>query len=258
MQGAAARVVTGATPSRATATAGARDLLSAPADEGAPWAGFGAGAKGIAPGAGRRVLDVLVATVGLLLLGVPMLLVALAVRVDSAGPALFRQTRIGQGGRPFTIYKFRTMRTGSAGSMLTSITRFGRFLRRTHVDELPQLLHVLSGRMTLVGSRPQTPSLARRYSAESALVFQYRPGLTGPGVLGLNDDDVLPPAAVGDDAIEDFYITSIVPQRVALDLEYVQRPTPGATSLVLLRTLGRVFTCVRSRPVPQLAQATSS
>ncbi len=151
----------------------------------------------------RRVLDVAVSAVGLLVLAPLMTALGLWVRRDSPGPALLRQQRVGLGRRPFTLYKFRSMRVGgddlahrrlieaelrgedtaAAGSTKLSddarVTRSGRFLRRTSLDELPQLINVLRGDMSLVGPRPCLPWEADMFPAEFAGRFGVRPGLTG-------------------------------------------------------------------------------
>lgn len=183
--------------------------------------------RGVAPGLARRALDVLIAGIALLLFLPLLVLVALAIRVTSPGPAIFKQERTGQGRRTFTIYKFRTMVQRSGGSMLTApgddrITGLGRFLRATCIDELPQLINILVGDMTLVGPRPQTLSLAARYPEAAAEVLEHRPGLTGPGVIRMNDEDVLPGATRD---VEDFYFRRVVPARAALDLAYLADPT---------------------------------
>ncbi len=106
------------------------------------------------------------------------LLVALGVKLTMGAPVLFRQERAGLNGQHFTFLKFRTMRSGE-GSDATRLTRFGAFLRRTSLDELPQLFHVLSGKMSLVGPRPLPVAYLPRYSAEQARRHEVRPGITG-------------------------------------------------------------------------------
>ncbi|MFN2495472.1 MAG: sugar transferase [Pseudonocardiaceae bacterium] len=160
----------------------------------------------------RRVVDLTLAVLALLLLALPMLALALAIRLDSPGPALFRQRRIGLGGRPFTMYKFRTMRAGagagagdealrdliarelrgedtsSEGSTKLArdprLTRLGRFLRRTSLDELPQLINVVQGHMALVGPRPCLDWEAEMFPGAFAQRFAVRPGLTGLWQVG--------------------------------------------------------------------------
>ena len=134
----------------------------------------------------KRVLDLTLGLIAAVVATPVMLLIALAVRCDSAGPALFRQQRVGRGGRTFLIFKFRTMSVDSpsfgpkpARMDDERVTRVGRFLRRTSLDELPQLLNVLRGEMSLVGPRPEQPFLAERYADWQRERLQVLPGMTG-------------------------------------------------------------------------------
>jgi lipopolysaccharide/colanic/teichoic acid biosynthesis glycosyltransferase len=203
------------------------------------WSSAEVVSRGVAPGAARRALD-LVAGAAALLLSTPLiLLVALAVKLSSPGPVIFRQVRVGQAGLPFTLYKFRTMRPGTSGPEVTRgsdprITRVGKLLRTTGIDELPQFVNVLRGDMTLVGPRPETPALAERYPAECRVVFRHRPGLTGPTQVRLRDKDVLPPRGVAD--LEGYYLRELVPTRVALDFSYLDDPSLARTIGMLWRT----------------------
>jgi len=151
----------------------------------------------------KRGLDLLCAVVGLLLLSPLFLVVALCVRADSPGPVFFRQERVGRGGKVFRIHKFRTMVVDapSLGPGLTvgedaRITRIGRWLRRTKIDELPQLLDVLGGRMSLVGPRPELPRYVSSYPpALRELLLGVRPGITDPASLRYADEASLLAAA---------------------------------------------------------------
>jgi lipopolysaccharide/colanic/teichoic acid biosynthesis glycosyltransferase len=199
--------------------------------------------SGIPPGVARRLLDVALSASMLVVLSPLLVLVALAVRL-SGGTALFRQSRVGQGGIPFTMYKFRTMIPGSPGPLVTApgdprITRIGRLLRATKIDELPQFLNILLGDMTLVGARPEAVGLAGRYPAECRAVFRYRPGLTGPGQLWLPDWAVLPRPedAEVDVDVDEHYLGKVVPGRAPLDIEYLERPTIRRTVGLLVETL---------------------
>jgi lipopolysaccharide/colanic/teichoic acid biosynthesis glycosyltransferase len=151
----------------------------------------------------RRAVDLAVVVVALLVLMIPMLCIAIAVRCSSPGPAFYRQQRIGRGGRPFTMYKFRTMRVGGSDAQHREliarelrgedtsvngswkidrdprVTRVGAFLRRTSIDELPQLINVLLGQMSLVGPRPCLDWEAEMFPARFAERFDVPPGLTG-------------------------------------------------------------------------------
>jgi len=151
----------------------------------------------------RRAVDLSVVVVALLVLMIPMLVIAMAIRWSSPGPAFYRQQRIGRGGRPFTMYKFRTMRVGGSDAQHREliarelrgedtsvngswkidcdprVTRVGAFLRRTSIDELPQLINVLRGQMSLVGPRPCLDWEAEMFPARFAERFDVPPGLTG-------------------------------------------------------------------------------
>jgi len=196
---------------------------------------------GVGPGWPRRTLDVVVSLAALLLLLPVLALMALAVRCSGAGPVLFRQVRLGQGGVPFVIYKFRTMRPGAGGPEVTPaddlrVTRAGQLLRASGLDELPQLLNILRGDMTLVGPRPETPALARRYPDDCKVVFEHRPALTGPSQVRLRDKDVLPLGQALDH--EELYLRELVPLRTALDLEYLADPSLRRTFGLLAETVG--------------------
>ncbi|MGB3828342.1 MAG: sugar transferase [Ornithinimicrobium sp.] len=189
-------------------------------------------------GSFRRVLDVVVASTALVALAPVGAAIGVAIRVTSPGPVVFHQQRIGRGGAEFTILKFRTMGCHHAGSDLTArqdarVTRVGAVLRRTSLDELPQLINVLRGDMTLVGPRPETVDLSARYPPSTQWVLQHTPGITGPTQIWLRDSATLP--EVGDDP-EEWYLRELVPRRVRCDWEYLRDPSPTATVSVLAQT----------------------
>jgi len=173
----------------------------------------------------KPLCDFLGAVALLLLLGPFMIATAIAVKLDSPGPALFVQDRVGRGGRLFRIYKFRSMRTDQSGPVLTQvgdtrITRIGRFIRRTSLDEFPQLFNILKGEMSFIGPRPEVPSIvASDYTAEMKGALTVRPGLSGWAQIHGRDD--LP-----------------VPQKLAYDLEYVRRVSPLLDLRICLLTPG--------------------
>ncbi|GAA2596074.1 sugar transferase [Actinomadura fulvescens] len=198
---------------------------------------------GIAPSTGRRVLDIAGALAGLVLLSIPLLCLYLLVRLTSPGPGVFRQTRVGQGGRPFVMYKFRTMREGVGGLTVTAtcdprLTRVGKVMREWSLDELPQLVNVLRGHMTLVGPRPETYDLAVHYDARCRWIFDHRPGLTGVSEVRFRDFDVLPP---GEEVDLVNYIERIVPARVQIDACYLGDPSMRATFRALWDTVRHVL-----------------
>jgi lipopolysaccharide/colanic/teichoic acid biosynthesis glycosyltransferase len=181
------------------------------------------------------------------------MVVAVAVRCTSRGPVLFRQRRVGAGQRPFVLLKFRTMTVGDPGGPQVTtatdprVTGVGRVLRRTSVDELPQLWNVLRGQMTLVGPRPETIDLAARYPEHCRWVLDHVPGLTGPSQIRFRDADCVPSGATD---VEAYYLEVLVPQRVAVDATYLQSPSVRATLTVMAQTLGYL---VGRRPSPATA-----
>jgi lipopolysaccharide/colanic/teichoic acid biosynthesis glycosyltransferase len=207
------------------------------------------GLPSISPGAGRRTLDLMVAVLGLVALAPVLVVVLIGARLSTGGSAIYRQTRVGQGGRPFTMYKIRSMRTGQAGPEVTGpadrrVTRLGAALRMMSLDEVPQLVNVLRGEMTLVGPRPETVALALRYPAEYQGVFAYRPGLTGPVHVQLQDavpEDV--------DDVEAFYIAELLPYRTRIDLAYLKDPSLAATLGLIWQTVTYVISRVVTRVV---------
>ena len=189
------------------------------------------------------MLDVAASFVGLLLLSPILLVVAVAVRLSSPGPAIFRQQRAGRFGKPFPILKFRTMRgaSGSPGSLLTAagdsrITPLGRWLRKTKVDELPQLWNVLVGDMSLVGPRPEVPRYTAHYSEAQNKVFAERPGITGPSIV-LNEEELM----AGRPDKERYYLETVLPAKLGIDLEYCRAVCFRDDLRFLLLTLLRLF-----------------
>lgn len=188
----------------------------------------------------KRLFDLAVAATALLLLAPLLLGVALWIRLDSPGPALFRQERVGRHGRTFRIHKFRTMRTDAPGLLLTvgrdeRITRAGRWLRSRRLDELPQLLDVLKGDMSLVGPRPEVPRYVRHYPAAlRERVLSVRPGITDPASLAHLDENALLARAADP---ERAYIEQVLPAKLALAADYAAAATLASDLRILLRTL---------------------
>jgi lipopolysaccharide/colanic/teichoic acid biosynthesis glycosyltransferase len=187
----------------------------------------------------RRILDIAVVLL-LSVVVVPVIaVVALGILLTDGRPVFFRQSRVGENGRRFTLCKLRTMRVVAEGPEVTAesdvrITRLGAFLRRTAIDELPQLWHVLRGQMTLVGPRPESDALATRYPESCQPILLARPGLTGPAQLHYREKSAVPPAGWTD--VEAYYLQVLVPLRVAADQEYLRRPTLGRTFHYLMLT----------------------
>jgi lipopolysaccharide/colanic/teichoic acid biosynthesis glycosyltransferase len=190
----------------------------------------------------KRLFDLTVASIALLLLAPLLALLALTIRLDSPGPVFFRQVRVGRHGREFRIHKFRTMVADAPaqGLPLTvgedpRITRVGRWLRRTRLDELPQLLDVLQGTMSLVGPRPEVPRYVALYPPDlRQRVLAVRPGITDPASLqGLDEAAML--AAASDPERE--YVQVLLPRKLRLAAEYAERASLATDVAVLLRTV---------------------
>jgi len=188
---------------------------------------------------GKRLLDVFVSVSLLLLFAPVMLAVALWVRLDSPGPALFRQVRVGRHGRLFTIHKFRTMVNAPAGLGLTvgadaRITRAGQFLRRLKLDELPQLWDVLRGAMSLVGPRPDLPKYVDRYPEPlRQKVLAVRPGITDPASLAYRNESEL--LALEPDP-ERAYLERILPHKLQLSADYAAQASLWTDLRLMART----------------------
>ncbi len=193
----------------------------------------------------KRAFDILVSSLALLLLLPLFGLLASAVALTSPGGAFFAQVRVGRGGREFRLLKFRTMRPDSErGGQLTiggrdpRITRIGRFLRRSKLDELPQLWNVLKGEMSVVGPRPEVPRYVALYTAAQREVLTVRPGLTGLASLAyINENEILGAAEDPERA----YIERIMPAKLDLDLRYVRDHGLLLDCRIMLRTVARII-----------------
>lgn len=187
----------------------------------------------------KRILDVVVSGLGLALLSPLMLALAICIKLDSRGPVLYRGERVGKDGEPFQMYKFRTMvveadRIGPAVTYREDprITRAGGFLRRTKLDELPQLINVLKGEMSLVGPRPEDPSYVAHYTAEQREVLRVKPGVTGPTQLEYRDEASMLEARTADA----HYLSEIMPEKLELDLLYVHNRSLAVDFKILWQT----------------------
>ena len=192
----------------------------------------------------KRLFDIGISLLGLVLLAPLLGILALWIKLDSPGPVFFRGARVGRGGRLFRIYKFRTMIADAAqrGPGITTaqdprVTQAGRFLRRFKLDELPQLLNVLKGEMSLVGPRPEDPRYVALYTAEQRRVLDVRPGITGIASLHFRHEEAL---LSGDDW-QRRYIEEIMPQKLALELAYLEHPSLAQDVAILLKTFLALF-----------------
>lgn len=192
----------------------------------------------------KRVMDVTCSGLGMLLLSPPLLAIALAVWLGDRGPVLYRQERVGRGGRPFTMLKFRSMVAGAdrKGRLVTvggdaRVTPVGRWIRRLKLDELPQLLNVLKGEMSLVGPRPEVQRYVDLYTAEQWPVLDLVPGITDPASIKYRDEEAV---LAGYDDPDRAYVEVVMPDKIAINLSYAARATVLSDLAVILRTLLRI------------------
>jgi lipopolysaccharide/colanic/teichoic acid biosynthesis glycosyltransferase len=188
----------------------------------------------------KRALDIVLAACGLIVLA-PLLAVAAAlIAIDSRGPVLFTQARVGRRFRPFLIYKLRTMRVDDGGGRPISvggdprITRVGRVLRRTKIDELPQLVNVIKGDMSLVGPRPELARYVEMFRDDYAEILEARPGLTDLASIKYRDEAALL-ASASDPEAE--YVERILPDKIRLGREYVRRSSVLFDLQLIVRTV---------------------
>ncbi len=200
----------------------------------------------------KRVFDVAVAAVALVLTAPSFLLVAVLVKLDSPGPVFFRQERVGRRRRRFHMWKFRKMYDDlpTQGPSLTRrhdlrMTSVGRFLERTKLDELPQLFNVLAGDMSVVGPRPEVPRFVDHRSDQWDQVLSVKPGLVGPCQLRFRNESELFPPGCAD--IEAYYAEHILPEKLAVDADYAARYSPWGDAVLLVRTVLAVVCGVVTR-----------
>jgi len=191
----------------------------------------------------KRAFDLAVSSLGLIILSPLLGMVGLLIKIDSRGSVFFHGQRVGKGGQVFRIVKFRTMVEGSAskGPGFTvagdpRVTRIGRFLRRTKIDELPQLWNVVRGDMSLVGPRPEDPRYVALYNDQQRRVLCVRPGITGPASIQYRNEEMLL-ALRGAGAYE----ALIMPKKIAVDLEYLRCRSFVGDLKIMLSTVGEVF-----------------
>jgi len=206
----------------------------------------------------KRTFDVVAAVSLLILLCVPMMLIALAVKLTSPGPVFFRQRRPGRGGREFIIFKFRSMidNRRREGRVVTRaadprVTRFGGFMRKWKLDELPQLFNVLRAEMSFVGPRPLPTRLWQHPSVQewAVRVLSVRPGITSQATVNFrNEEELL--AHLSFEDVEEVYRRSIMPLKMAMELEYLCNASFTSDMRIIFKTVLRVFH--RHQPVNDL------
>jgi lipopolysaccharide/colanic/teichoic acid biosynthesis glycosyltransferase len=187
----------------------------------------------------KRLFDIISSLVGLIFISPILLVVPILIKLDSKGPVFFKQWRIGKDGKQFKIYKFRTMvqDADKVGSLITAgndqrITGIGKLLRRYEIDELPTLINVLKGDMSIVGPRPEVPKYLRHYDRKYREILSVRPGITDLGTLSFRDEAKY----LNAQNYEEIYEKKILPQKLDLYLEYVHHKNVLLDLGIILRT----------------------
>ena len=193
----------------------------------------------------KRCIDFTVALFGLLFLMPALLILGVALRIFDGSPVLFKQQRVGLHGKPFWLFKFRTMRNDPSRGGLkitvdgdTRVTPIGFWLRKLKIDELPQLFNVLLGEMSLVGPRPEVQEYVDLYNPEQRDVLKLVPGITDPASLKYFDEQAL--LAEQEDPMK-YYVDCVMPNKIALNIDYAKQATNWSDIKLILRTVRRVF-----------------
>lgn len=194
----------------------------------------------------KRALDLVISLFGLWLLAVVFPFVALAIKLDSRGAVFYRGVRVGKDGRLFKIFKFRTMIDGAdrCGPKLTyrndpRITQMGLVLRRLKIDELPQLINVFLGQMSMVGPRPEDPQYVSHYTEGQRAILSVKPGITGPAQIHYVDIET----HMDPKKFNKQYIDEIIPEKFRLNMLYIQNRSLGLDLKILWRTFLSLFRC---------------
>ncbi len=207
----------------------------------------------------KRILDVLVSFAGLVLLSPLLLFTGLAIRLEDRGPAIFRQKRLGRDGRVFNVYKFRKFSNhlNASGPLFTftddeRYSKVGRLLEKTKLNELPQLVNILRGEMSLVGPRPEIVELRHCFNGSHAALLEHAPGLFGPSQSAFRNEAAMYPP--GEDAAE-YYERVLFPQKAKLDLDYYRQATFTSDIYWVFRSLVVVIRDVHTSETHVSSQA---
>jgi lipopolysaccharide/colanic/teichoic acid biosynthesis glycosyltransferase len=196
----------------------------------------------------KRAFDIAASGVALILLSPAFVIIGVAIALTSPGPIFYRASRVGRYGRIFKMYKFRTMvvNADKMGPGITTrddrrVTRIGRLLRKTKLDELPQLINVWRGEMSIVGPRPEDPRYVEHYTPEQSIVLSVRPGITSPASVHYHDEETL----IGGEDWETRYLREIMPSKLRLDIEYARHPSIGRDIGLIFQTLQAIGRGIR-------------
>ena len=189
----------------------------------------------------KRLFDILASGIGIIILSPVLLIIALRIKTGSDGPVFFKQVRVGKDGKEFEILKFRTMVVDAEkmGRQITvgadnRITKVGGFLRKYKLDELPQLFNAFKGDMSLVGPRPEVPRYVKLYTEEQRKVLNVKPGITDLASIRYRDENELLGQAENPD---EFYINTIMPDKLALNLEYINKSNVFYDIYIIIETI---------------------
>ncbi|EKQ55557.1 MULTISPECIES: sugar transferase [unclassified Clostridium] len=189
----------------------------------------------------KRIFDLICSTLGLIVLSPVLIAIAIKIKTDSDGPVFFKQVRVGEKNREFKILKFRTMVVDAEklGRQITvgndsRITKIGAFLRKYKLDELPQLINVFKGDMSLVGPRPEVPKYVKLYNEEQRKVLEVKPGITDLASIRYRDENDLLGKVENPD---EFYINTIMPDKLALNLEYISKNNVFFDIYIIFKTI---------------------
>ena len=192
----------------------------------------------------KRVIDVSVSFCALLVLLPVFLIIAVAIKIDSEGPVFYRQERVGMNGKIFRIFKFRTMVTNAdkIGSLITvdrdpRITKVGAFLRKLKLDELAQLINILTGEMSFIGTRPEVKKYVDEYTDEMYATLLMRPGLSSVASIEFKDENEL----IKDGDVDDIYINRILPEKMKYNLSYIKDYRVTEDIRIVFKTVAEVF-----------------
>lgn len=193
----------------------------------------------------KRTFDIVMSGLGLICLSPLFLVLAVWIKCDSAGPVFYRQVRVGRYNKDFRLFKFRSMRPGSdrkglitVGGRDPRVTRSGYYIRKYKLDELPQLINVFIGDMSLVGPRPEVRKYVDMYNAEQMHVLYVRPGITSLASIRYRDENDILAAAEDPDRA---YIEQVMPDKIAIDLEYVAKASLATDIALIFRTFKAIL-----------------
>ncbi len=197
----------------------------------------------------KRIIDIVLSIIGIVVMAIPMIIIAIAIKLNSKGPVLFRQERVGKNFQHFKINKFRTMVTNAEkkGMQITvgkdnRITSVGNFLRKSKLDEFPQLFNVLFGEMSFVGPRPEVPKYVELYDEYQKNVLKVKPGITDLASIEYRDESTV--LAQSDDP-EKAYIEEVLPTKLKLNMKYIKNMSVFYDFYLILKTLLRIISFER-------------